>query len=444
MRIGMSGKAMKAWLACLLLGSGAYGVGVHAAEISYGANVGVGRSDNITRVADGEIEEDIATAGVNFSLVHTSRVLNADLAGDFAYFDYLDNAYDSELLGSFAGELRFSFVPERFDWLLADNFGQVRRSSAAITPENRENINFLTTGPDLTLALGSAARLQLSGRYSLVTYEDSPFDNDRVQGTVGVVRNLSSTSAVSVNVMAEQTRYDETSSADYDRQEAYFRFETAGARTELGFDVGYTVIDNALDESSDGVLVRLDLVRRISPSATLTLGLGQQYSDAGDIFRQLQADSGIGLITQAVQISNQPFESRFGTLGWDFTRNRTGFGIGVSHYDENYEQQPGLDRDRTVIDARFRRDLSRSLTLRFLGMFSREEFASGTTADFDEWRGEANLDWRLGRLLWLNLQYQHFDRSSDIAADGYTENMVWLRLGIGAISSGSNLSLPTR
>lgn len=437
MVIRESGKARSAWPACVLsIASLASAPALQAAEATYGVSIGAGLSDNITRVESNEIDETIATAGFNLDLAHESRVLNADVGAALAYFDYLDNTYDGEVIGGLDADLRFSFIPERFEWMLADNFGQVRQSTAAVTPENRENINFLTTGPDLTLALGDVTRLRLGGRYSLVTYEESPFDNDRLQGTVSLIRNLSGASSVSLNAMSERVEFDDVaSSSDFDRQEAYFRYELGGARTQLGLDLGYTLIEDAFDEENDGVMVRFNVARVVSPATTLSLELGSEFSDSGNIFRQYQSTEGVSLATQAVQTTAVPFENRFVTLGWDFSRNRTGFGLGLSRFEEIYEGLPALDREYSVLDARFRRDLSRVLSFQLSAAYSQEEPPSGAAGDFNDLRGQADLNWRLGRLLSLNLQYQRFERSSDVAADEYAENLVWLRLGYGTVSA---------
>jgi hypothetical protein len=127
----------------------------NAADVAYEANVAVGHSDNVGRTATNEIDETIASAGLEFSVGQFGPRLQADLTGNFAYYDYLDDTFDSELMGSFSGNALLNFVPERFTWMIADNFGQVLSDPfQPATPDNRENINHLMTGPDLMFALG--------------------------------------------------------------------------------------------------------------------------------------------------------------------------------------------------------------------------------------------------------------------------------------------------
>ena len=96
-----------------------------AGNFDYQVTAGAAHSDNIARVETGKTEEDIANAGFKFSFDQQTRKIDADLVGNFDYQKFLDDTYDNELIGGFNGNVKVAFVPERFDWTFADNFGQV-------------------------------------------------------------------------------------------------------------------------------------------------------------------------------------------------------------------------------------------------------------------------------------------------------------------------------
>jgi hypothetical protein len=196
-------------LTSLLILAAAVGVDKsQAADFAYGADLGLGRTDNIDRTAGNKRSENIASAGVQFSLLQQSRRLETNVLGDLAFLDYLKHTYRSEVVGNFTGLARLAIIPERLVWVFQDNFGQVKRDLfAPATPGNRENINYFTTGPELTARFGGQVRGQLSGEYSKITYQSSPFDNDRYSGSLGLIRDLTDTSAVSANVRAEKVRF---------------------------------------------------------------------------------------------------------------------------------------------------------------------------------------------------------------------------------------------
>lgn len=417
-----------------------------AAPVGYSIGVGAGYSDNIARTSTDEQSENMGTAELQLGISQNTRRLLADLAANLAYFEYFDNTYDSEVVGNLRGTATVRIVPERFNWLFEDNFGQVRSDPfAAVTPDNRENVNYFSTGPELFFRLASQTRLELSGQYSKVTYEDSELDSNRYGGQVSVLRTLSSASTVSLNLQQERIEYDvDVSGVDYDRQSAYLGYAIEGSRTRANVDLGYTRLKQQSNNDEDGLLLRLEASRRVSASSTLSARAGREFSDSGNAFRSEQGLSGgievVDLGTQGATQTLNPFISTYGGLGWDFTRRRTGWGVGAYYYDEDYRQQNALDAKRVLGTAYIYRDLSSNVRLSFGGDYSDNNYDDSVN-DYREISTSAGVSWQLGSKLWLNLEYQRFDRSSDLVNGEYQENRGWLRLGYGTLSAGAT-SMP--
>ena len=146
--------------------------------LEYRASIGAGYTDNIRRDTGNEQDENLGIAGLRFSYDADTRKLDADLVGEIAYYEYLNDTFEPELLGNIYADASFALVPDRLHWVLTDGFGQVMTDPfQAQSPANRQNINYLSTGPEAFIGLGSQTRLRLAGRYSLATYEDDPFDS---------------------------------------------------------------------------------------------------------------------------------------------------------------------------------------------------------------------------------------------------------------------------
>lgn len=404
-----------------------------AATLDYQLTAGGGHSDNIRRVPVGEESENIASAGLQFSLDQRSTRLYADLVGNFAYYDYLDDTFDNDLLGNFAGQARFAVVPERFEWLIADNFGQVLSDPfQPSTPDNRENINYFTTGPDLLFALGSQTRLRFGGRYSMTTYEDTDVDSDSVLGEVELFRLLSSASSIGFVARAQQIEYDQAAlNADYEQGEAYLHYTAEGSRTLLTVDAGYTRIErDATSNSESGPLFRLDVTRRLTASTTATLSLAREFSSAGSNFASTQSGLNIGLETAAGRQTAEPFTSESVGLSWTFTRNRTSLSLSGFWDDQTYETVPALDQTLTTGIAAVRRDLSPVMSLIVDGSYVRSAFEQ-PGGDYSEAGAGLTFSWRLSSRVSLNATYDYMDRDSDLATGDYTENRYWFYIGYG-------------
>ena len=76
--------------------------------------------------------------------------------GNFSYLDYLQNAYGNQLIGRFDGMAHFrDSFRERLTWVLQDDYGQAALDPfAPTTPTNLENVNYVSTGPDLAMRVG--------------------------------------------------------------------------------------------------------------------------------------------------------------------------------------------------------------------------------------------------------------------------------------------------
>src|SRR5688572_9039668 len=123
-----------------------------ATDFQYAIEAGAGTTDNITRQPVNPEDETIATVGLDLQLRRDASKVDVDALIDLAYFDYLNDTFSSDLLGIAFADIHAELVPDRFSWVLTDSFGQLSLDPfEASTPENRENVNLLTTGPDFLM-----------------------------------------------------------------------------------------------------------------------------------------------------------------------------------------------------------------------------------------------------------------------------------------------------
>lgn len=395
------------------------------AEFSYGLEAGAGYSDNIARVSANERDEKIGTVGLDLSWDEQTRRIDGNALIDLAYFEYFDDTFDSELVGTGDASLTFGIVPERFTWSFQDSFGQAQSDPfAPLTPETREDLNYFTTGPDIIARLGTAGALRLFGRYSLTSYEESLLDSERRIAGAAFERDLSASSRVALNGVTGEVDFDDAP-GDYDIDNAFISYELDAARTDIIFELGYTWLKPEVGEETDGPLASLSLIRALSASSTLHVELGTQFTDASEALR-----SGLegGIVGGAdVSASPDPFENRTAGLRWSFSRNRTGFTLGASWNEDRYERTTTLDRTRLAYEATFSRQLGATLDLLLVGLFSDEEFdTTGLTAE--ELNLSARLDWQAGRTLGLALSIERYDRDTSDGTGEYVENRAFLLL----------------
>src|SRR5690606_20595070 len=127
-----------------------------ATTAEFETELGVGRSTNFARSAITPQDATLKSAGLRFSLLEDTRRVDADLVGDVSLIDYNGSRYSSEVTGSVAGRLGVTLIDDRLRWVVEDSFGQARQDLFTVpTPDNREQVNYFSTGPDVRIGLGA-------------------------------------------------------------------------------------------------------------------------------------------------------------------------------------------------------------------------------------------------------------------------------------------------
>ena len=404
----------------------------HGAEPGYELSVGVAQTDNVARTPTNTKSDTILTEGIDFIWHDLRPRLDADVDADLNYLQYLNHTYGSQVLGNFIGQARAVAVPDVFFWKIADNFGQNRIDPlAAISPGNRENINYFSTGPQLMLPLGATTFLQVSADYGNVKYQVSPLDNQREDAGIALLRKLSQSSFVSLNLRDEHVGYsDDVANINYNRQDAFVRYDSQGARTRIGIDLGYSKLHDRISPVST-FLGRLEVSRNLSAFSSITLSVGREYSDSSDEFRLSQTLTGVNNTNiQSAAQSGAPFTTNHAQAAWNFQRARTGFGFSVEAFKDTYQQPSVLDENRLQAEVHASRRLTPNLEVRLIENYFHQHFLDipGTAT---ETTSEAQLVWRAGRRLSVIVDFSRSNRHSESAATNFTENRGWVRIAYG-------------
>lgn len=408
----------------------------YAEMLTYGVDAGVGETDNVTLVRSDKVSQTMAVADADFDYKEQSSRLNVDAKGDFTYLDYLQNAYHDELLGRFDGNATFALIPQRLTWALQDDFGKMAIDPfTPAIPTNLENVNYVSTGPDLSLRFGGLSFLNLGARISRAEYQTSPYTNNRAQGTLGWGWDLSARSSISLNGDSERVLFQNTAvNTDFDRSNVFVRYALQGARTEVSTDLGVTnVHENGT--SSQGGLATVELSRRLSETNKLTLSLGRALTDGSTSFSGLQSGAQGVVATAPASTTSENYTSTYGSVGWAYLRNRTTIGLSGRWEKDTYAGFPLLDHTLRTAEFRLDRHLTRTLTAQLLGRLYQSDYEHVSVAsiagspDNSTGSAAAALIWRRGRGLEIKFQCEHTTYTTSPNDTGYRDNRVYLKVG---------------
>ncbi len=402
-----------------------------AGEPGYEISVGVIESDNIQRVPAGGTSDTVLEQEVSFVWHDQRPRLQTDIDADLSHLTYVPRTFSDEVIGNFIGTARLAVVPQYLFWNVAENFGQGNADPLqAVTPNSRENINYFSTGPETLLPLGGENLLDLKATYGKVTYQKSPFDDERFSAGAGFIHRLSETAEISLNASDERVAYsNNVLNPDYDVQQGFAHFDAQGRRTTLAVDVGYgRLIEPAASPGT--AIARLELSRKVSASSSVSLSFGHEYSDAAAAFQMSQVLNGANLNTQQTVQTGGPFTMTYETAGWNFLRNRTGFGVTLSHFKDDYVENDTFNDIRTEIDASVSRQITPAVQVGLAEQYYRQTFEN-VVGNSDQTTTDAKVTWRLSRRVSVSFDYTLTKRTSELPGTEFTENRVWLSIGYG-------------
>jgi hypothetical protein len=396
------------------------------ADLTYEVEAGVGHSDNISRVETGETDETLASIGANVDWTEKTRRLEGDVLVDLDYVEYLDDTYEGEVVGTADANFIFGIVPERLLWQVQDSFGQAQGDPfQPVTPDNSENVNYFTTGPDLVLNVGAQNSLRLFGRYSTTNYEETDLDGESTSAGLALSRELSGASRVGLNGSWDDNEFDNPLNTGYERRSAFMSYDFTGGRTQISTQLGYTWIELADGTENGGELVELSVTREVSSSSTLVLTAGSSFSDSSGALRGMTSGGGGPGSGGQVLATSDPYESRDISLSWDFRRNRTGISLGVAREKTDYEVQTDFNRTRISYDATFSRQLQSTLELMFTGRYMEDEY-DVSAVGYDDTQLTAALTWNLSRQLGVRFSLEHYGRGSSLPGGDYDERRAYV------------------
>jgi hypothetical protein len=407
-----------------------------AETLTYGVDAGLGESDNVRLAPTDKLSQTIGIADVDFDFKQLSPRLDADAKGNFSFLDYLQGAYGNQVIGRFDGVTHLAIIPERFNWVFQDDFGQATVDPfTPTTPYNLENINYFSTGPDFALRPGGTSFINVSARYARAQYETTPFNSNRFLGSFAWGLQLSASSSVSLNADSERVLFVNTAlNQDFDRTNGFVRYELQGARTELSADLGATTVSQG-GTSTAGGLGRVQLARKLSAAGKVTLSLGHDLTDASTSFSSLQSGA-IGFVgTAPAPVSSASYKSNYAALGWQYERHRTIIKVSARWEEDTYGGQPTFDNNQASAEFSVERKLTRAFNAQIVGRFYKADYIHAIVSptsgspNFHDALIAAVLSWRHGRALEVRLRCEHNSHVTPGSDLGYGENRAILTIG---------------
>lgn len=418
--------------ACLLAGTAALALAAFpasAVELALEGTVAGVHSDNVSPGSPVRSDATLAVARVGGEVRSETPRLSLDIDADVTHYEYLDSDFGSETLPQISGDATWQIVPERLSWFFREELGQIGgQSFGELRPLVRENVNYFTTGPTLSIDLGGRNAIEASATYSTVDYEGFALDSQRYEGSAQFRRRLSDRRSLSAVYAYTKVDYRDLPSFDgYDRSVASLRLESIARRGSLLLEAGLSRVSRPTGESDTAPLVNFEIQRQLGSRSTLGFQVSTQSSDAAEAFRD-----GIGASIApggevASPLTAAPYKLDSSTLTWGLEAARLTTQVRALYERERYEDSSIADRERAgaTVSARYRWTSRSESTV----AITHERESSDDPAYNDRnWAFDVSYSVRLVRDLFGTLAYTRFERDRDQISEAETENRWMLTL----------------
>lgn len=404
---------------------------VHAA-VGYQAGIAANYSDNITRAPADGVEEVVSNVNTSIMWSNDSPRLAANASAQLSYLRYLEETFDDEVVPRGDLNINWNLFPARLSWVLEDRFGQIASDPfAAFTPDNIENTNILTTGPDFIFGSSPSQLLTWSIRAEDQYYEESAIGNQRLNSTIRLERKVTESQTVAVSAYGETVEFDEDSTGtDYNVYEAFLTYEKSLGDYTFAVDAGGTALE-LMDERINGSMGRLSASRVFGSSWVLEASGEYSFTDSGSRFligrEQNSAGPGQDVDDDNLVAAGSPLRLRSITVGATYQGIRQSLDVQLFRESERFEIDSQFDREQTGADLSFGLSLNPRNMLFLSAAYKKVSFDVGNRENEDT---QAELRYRrnLTKNLSLDLRVARVMRTSTDPSGEYEENVAGLNL----------------
>lgn len=397
-------------------------------EVAFRASATATYSDNPERTATGESSTAVdGLVGLRIAHQSSELLVDADLAE--LRREYVEGNLPSETIPN--GYLNLLAGPAAgvFNWTVLDNFGQISSEPfAALIVGDRQNVNILSTGPNLRVPLDSQDHFDLTARYGRDTFSDSTLDDQNYKGQAQLTHDIGPASQLGLGYSYQRIDFRDVALGDAVLTEAYGKYALAGARTYIVLEAGVDQFKQApaAPRSNTSHVLAL-LQRHLSERTTLEIAYRHGITDAASAFVSATRDQFTAGTDQTVQARALPFVGSEGYAQLTRSAGRLLAAVEVFATRETFPSDPASNRRTWAANFTSDYQLSSKLTFNVRGGYYDENFPDGGLRG--HWsEGSIGLSRRLGASLQLSFQASRVKGAGNALLNPFTENRAVLQL----------------
>ncbi|RDH83759.1 MAG: hypothetical protein DIZ80_06375 [endosymbiont of Galathealinum brachiosum] len=253
----------------------------NAAQVDYFAGGSVTQYDNI-ELEFIPREETAVSLNTGIKVFEDSANLSSNVRFAFSSIDYLNDVTEDENIGKLFANFVWRVSPGQFEWHLDEVFTQtvidVLESDA---PSNRQNINFISTGPDYTIRANARNNIIFKGRVQKYNFEKDK-DNSRARLDSVWLHKVNSSLSLSVNSNAELARFENNDvNTDFTRFDGFLSLDYDRGLNKIELEYGTSHIGKRGEDDFDSNRYLVSIINKRTKTSQVAFTYISKLSDTG-------------------------------------------------------------------------------------------------------------------------------------------------------------------
>lgn len=398
-------------------------------DIKSSASLDMQYTDNATKVAANKAGEMILTARAGARIDADTGPFQLDMDTSLQSIDYRNETYDNQQYFNLNATADWTMLKNRLDWKLQDFFTQQSIDSLnPDRPDNAQDTNVLTFGPNIYYRISGLQSFTLRPEYRKFSYEIQNIDNQQNALDVSWNYQLYRTMNVGLRGGLNETDYDDPLLTDNTFNNIHITLSATRQDYNYSVDLGATRVDRKGGDSVRGITGNISWLFDITANSTLRSYVSSDLTDSNNSLLNASINPDAGDFSNE-QSSSEVSRNSIFRLSYQRSDATLKSDVWIGFRKLDYEFAL-LDREVRSAGFGFNYPLTAVLSAGINARYSGIDLIDTGRKD-DQYSIGWDVSYRLSRKLLgvLDIKYNDKDSSVDIA--DYREMSAYIGLVYG-------------
>lgn len=409
------------------------------ATIESTAIVDMRHTDNAKLVPDNEVNELVVSARVGAKIDSGSGPFQFNANTLLSYQHYTQDTFGDQQYFNLDATAGWEMIKNRLDWNMQDFFSQQFINSLdPSTPDNIQDTNVFTFGPNIYFPISARQSITLQPEYRNFSYEVQDIDNQQNSLNASWSYQMFPTLNVGLAGEVNSVDYDEESISDTTFRNIHLIVSRKLPRSVYSVKLGLTRADRESGGSVRGLTGAITWVLNLTGASNLYTSISSDVTDTNRNLLHVSRSPETGDFSNE-QISTEILRNSVAKLTYRREDAKLKSSVWVEFDEQDYEQA-SLGREVQVAGLKFDYSVTPTVTAGVYGQYDHTKLTDTGREDYLYTVGSI-INYRLSRKLHSKVDIKYRNKDSTLDISDFSEMSIFVSLvyGYGQAAHASNI-----